>query len=160
MGKVVDAFKKSHGIVLATYTSSEKKGLEMLSERAGYDFDFENERCLSSGAFQGNFYFYPISNERNFYAYSFLTSPLEGEGWLIWITRGKRDLTELREAMPLFVSVAFREKTGDFDGEKACWECGHKFTFSQVQADPDLPAWRAFRQKIERWEDSFCGGST
>lgn len=40
---------------------------------------------------------------------------------------------------------------------RTCWECGRKFSFWEIKTDDSLMAWEAFGQRIDHWDEAYCG---
>jgi len=147
--KLINAFKRSHGILRIGFGDWNEitKAMELPS-------DAKEWKEISTGIMQGNFYGFNEGQGINAYAY--LVDPLYGEGWEIYEVRGRRSHAELIRMVETRAELIH---TRAFMGTKTCWECGKKFSFWQVKSSPELPAWEAFRQKIERWQDGYCGES-
>ena len=142
---MLEKFKKTHGITRAGYGEWNKLIAQLGLPSNGW----EN---LSTGQMLGYFDSLKLNNGLRAYAY---LADADSEHWLIWIVKGQRSLSELREAMPLFLELAFQKEK--FQMEKTCFECGRKFTLEDVTWNSSLPVWKAFRKAVEDYKNDFCG---
>ena len=141
MMQVTNRFKKSHGVLAAAIGAWKP----LLTEFHLPPDDWEE--------LDDRYQHRQLDTWKHAYAYH---ADMDDDNWLLWITKGRRDMDELRAAMPMFHNVAHRDQGREYDGRKRCQTCGQWFTFQDIETASNLPAWKAFRGRVEIWDAGRC----
>lgn len=147
--RLAESFKKAHSIVYSDGCSSmsEDKFWRDL-KAAGYDikqyFKTGNETNIDVGGGEYAHFYSGRADIDDFF--------IE-----VLITNGKRKESAVRDTIKGWYDfLRIIDKVAE-DATKKCWECGRTFSFWETNTDRTLPAWEAFNQRIDHWNDSYCG---
>lgn len=129
--KLIASYDKANGII--SFTDSEDEAKKMAEGR-----EMEINIDLGKGV----------------YAHHWLIRTAVDDYAIFYVqSKGQRSQADLNGY------VKYRYRLSDVDTKKVrvCWECGRRFAFFETVTDVTLPAWEGFKQRIDHWNESYCG---